>query len=154
MVDRKKTTTIKLDAGERELVRVALLEHVGGETDRVDHALTRLERERDLRAARKGMRRIARITRLLDRVGWKPKDRDLRLRLRSGRDLRLVVCALRDAQTAAYDGARDANAHDDPQYLRNTAGNLASVTALLLRTEGLAIKCGHDLHRWPLPSRR
>lgn len=150
MANNKKTT-ITLDASERELVRVALIEHVGCETDRVDGALTRCDRDRHLRAAQKGMRRIARIGKLLDRVGWKPKERDLSLRLESGSDLELLVCALRDAQSAAYDGARDANAHDDAQYVRKTAGSLASLTALLLRVEGVAVKRGHDLDGWPTP---
>ena len=153
MANNKKTT-ITLDASERELVRVALIEHVGCETDRVDGALTRCDRDRHLRAARKGMRRIARIGKLLDRVGWKPKKRDLSLRLQSGRDVELVVCALRDSQCAAYDGARDANAHDDARYLQKTAESLANLTALLLRVEGLASKLGHDLHGWPVPSER
>jgi hypothetical protein len=118
MADRKKTT-IALDASERELLRFALIDHVGCETDRVDGALTRGDRDRHLQAAREGMRRIGRIGKLLDRVGWKPKERGVSLRLEVDRDLELVVCALRDSQCAAYDGARDANAHDDARYLQN-----------------------------------
>lgn len=154
MMANSKKTKIALDASERELVRVALIEHVGWETDRVDGALTRLDRDRDLRAARRGMRRIGRIGKLLDRVGWKPKERAVSLRLESERDIELVVCALRDSQCAAYDGARDANAHDDARYLQKTSESLASVTALLLRVEGIASKLGHDLHGWPPPLKR
>lgn len=142
-------TTITLDKGERDVLRLALIEQILCETERLDKALVSKETERDLKSARESLQRLRRIGILLDRTGWKAKQASAEMKINFDRDLPLAIYALRDRQRCEHDGARDAYAHDDAEYRRSATDALGVATRALLRVEGIAIKLGRDAYDWP-----
>lgn len=138
-------TTITLTRGQHAAIREALLDRLLGETDRLQSALIGRDRHRHLKRARNAERRVHRLARILDRVDRREKTGQRTLRLDLKVDLPLLVGALRDLQGSAYDGARDAHAHENGEQATCTTAWLQEVCQTCLHVEAHALRTGRRL---------
>lgn len=104
-------TMITLQGPARAIASDALLEMLAGEAQRLDQELTRADRASHPKRARRAWRRIHRIGRLLQKIGWGQPLPTVSIRLDAGHELPLVIAALREALQDATDIAKDARAH-------------------------------------------
>lgn len=131
--------TITLDATARALLGDALLDMLGAEAQRLENVLVRCDRANHPQPAQLACRRIHRLARLLDTVGWGAAATGESMRIDPDRQLPLAITALRKALVYAEDNAKDSCAYGDTEQALRARMRLHQTRETLLRLQMQAL---------------